>query len=345
LQWWRLDGAGHTVSSQIVLKDSTPVTGIQNRDIEFAEVAWAFFKSRLPSVVTTAPPSPAAIQAAREYNFAAAGQTFIVMHQGKVLDEAYANGGAVDRVQLLASATKGFTGLLGAIAAADGLFSLDEPVAQRALIEWQADAQKSKISYRHLLTMTSGLKELNGASGWNDYLSSTVDHPAGSVFIYSGDPNIFGLALERRLNGESVVSYFDRKLFQPLGITSMRWGSNFQDGHPQLSGGAYLTARDWTRLGEYVRKTFDGTWTGPALLPRPLFDQIFTGNPAHPAYGFYWWLKEAVPADLAATIDANNKNQFDRQIKPIIDSPLVPDDFVMAVGAYAQYLHVSRRAA
>jgi polyhydroxybutyrate depolymerase len=47
LQWWRLDGAGHTVSSQIVLKDSTPVTGIQNRDIEFAEVAWAFFAARL----------------------------------------------------------------------------------------------------------------------------------------------------------------------------------------------------------------------------------------------------------------------------------------------------------
>lgn len=45
--WWRLDGAGHTVSSQIVLKDSTPVTGIQNRDIEFAEVAWAFFAARL----------------------------------------------------------------------------------------------------------------------------------------------------------------------------------------------------------------------------------------------------------------------------------------------------------
>jgi hypothetical protein len=26
---------------------SNPVTGIQNRDIEFAEVAWSFFKSRL----------------------------------------------------------------------------------------------------------------------------------------------------------------------------------------------------------------------------------------------------------------------------------------------------------
>jgi hypothetical protein len=27
---------------------TTPVTGIQNRDIEFAEVVWAFFRARLP---------------------------------------------------------------------------------------------------------------------------------------------------------------------------------------------------------------------------------------------------------------------------------------------------------
>jgi hypothetical protein len=80
-------------------------------------------------------------------------------------------------------------------------------------------------------------------------------------------------------------------------------------------------------------------------LPGPLFDQMFADSAVHRAYGAYWSLKKAVPRDLAATIDANNKNLFDRQTKPIIDSLLVPDDFVMAVGAYAQCLHVSRRAA
>ena len=339
LRWWRLDGAGHTVASRSVLVAPNPTTGIQNRDVEFAEIAWDFFAARLPTAVSSAP-SAAAIQAAREYNFSVGGQTFIVMHQGQVLEESYANGGAAGKVQLLASATKGFTGMLGAIAAADGLFSLDEPAAQRALVEWQSDQQKSKITYRHLLTMTSGLKELNNLSGWNDYLRATVDYPGGSTFVYSGDPNIFGLALERRLGGESVVDYFNRKLFQPLGITSMQWASNFQDGHPQLSGGAYVTARDWAKFGEFVRKTMDGTWSGPALLPRGVFDQVFAGNAAHPAYGFYWWLKKPVPSALGATIDASNKNQFTRQIKPIIDDPRIPADFVMAAGAYGQRLYV-----
>lgn len=48
VEWWRLDGAGHTVASRTVLVEANGVTGVQNRDIEFAEVAWAFFEQLLP---------------------------------------------------------------------------------------------------------------------------------------------------------------------------------------------------------------------------------------------------------------------------------------------------------
>lgn len=289
---------------------------------------------------TIAGPTPEAIAAARSYSASMGGQTFLVLYRGEVVEESYVNGGRADRIQLLASATKGFTGMLGAIAAADGLFDLDEPVSLRAIPEWRDDSLKARITYRHLLTMTSGLRELNDLDGWLDYLPAPVDYPGGSTFVYSGDPNIFGLALERLLAGEAVVDYLARRLLQPLGITTLQWASNFADGHPNLSGSAYVTARDWAKYGEFIRRTMDGTWTGPAILPRAYFDQVFTGNPAHPAYGFYWWLKEPVPTTLAATIDANNKNQFRLQIKPIIDAAIVPGDFVMAAGAYGQRLYV-----
>lgn len=48
VRWWRLDGAGHSMASRTVLIPSSTDNGIQNRDIEFAEVAWAFFAARLP---------------------------------------------------------------------------------------------------------------------------------------------------------------------------------------------------------------------------------------------------------------------------------------------------------
>lgn len=338
LEWWRLDGAGHTAPSRTVLISSNSDRGVQNRDIEFAEVAWSFFKQRLNAV--TAAPSAAALQTAREYNLSVGGQTLIVMYNGAIVEESYGNGGAPDRAQLLASATKGFTGLLGAVAASEGLISLDEAVAQRALTEWQGDARKSRITYRHLLTMSSGLEELNDLRGWNEYLAARAVNEPGSTFVYSGDPNIFGLALERRLGGESVVDYLNRKMLQPLGITSLRWGTNFADGKPQLSGGAYVTARDWVKFGEFIRRTMEGSWSGSTVLQKSLFDQLFVGSRAHPAYGFYWWLKRPVPPALAATIDANNKNQYTRQIKPIIEDARIPDDFVMAAGAFDQRLYI-----
>jgi hypothetical protein len=40
----RYSGGGHTVASQTVIVSPNPVTSIQNRDIEFAEVARAFLR-------------------------------------------------------------------------------------------------------------------------------------------------------------------------------------------------------------------------------------------------------------------------------------------------------------
>ncbi len=49
VEWWRLDGAGHTVSSRTVLVEANRVVGVQNRDVEFAEAAWSFFSRQLPA--------------------------------------------------------------------------------------------------------------------------------------------------------------------------------------------------------------------------------------------------------------------------------------------------------
>lgn len=45
VSWWRLDGAGHSVSSRTILNDG--IAGQQNRDVEFAAIAWAFFDESL----------------------------------------------------------------------------------------------------------------------------------------------------------------------------------------------------------------------------------------------------------------------------------------------------------
>jgi CubicO group peptidase (beta-lactamase class C family) len=287
---------------------------------------------------STTQPTQLQLDAAEQYSNNNGGQTFIVVHKGKIIRESYANGGYPDKLQLLASGTKGFVGMIGAIAAHDGIIQLDTPVVE-VLTEWQKDVQKSKITYRHLLTMQSGLEELKNQSTWTDFLDAKVLYPAGKVFIYGPDPNIFGLTLQRKLGAEKVEDYMNRRLFQPLGMR-VEWRGRFADGNPQISGGAYMRANEWYKFGEFVRLMLTDQWNGPPLVSKSLFNQVISGSSVYPAYGFYWWLKESVPTAVATMVDQLNDNQFTRQIKPILDEQAIPDDFIMCRGAYGQGLYV-----
>jgi CubicO group peptidase (beta-lactamase class C family) len=283
-------------------------------------------------------PSKERMDAAEGYSVKMGGQTFIVVHDGQVIRESYANGGSADRLQLLASATKGLVGMAAAIAADEGIFELDKPVVE-VLTEWKDDPQKSKVTYRHLLTMSSGFEELKDQLAWTDFLKAKVLFPAGSTFIYGPDPNIFGLAFQRKLGAEKVEDYIKRKLFDPLGMR-VEWRGRFADGNPQLSGGAYVRANEWYKYGEFVRRTLDGTWNGPQLLTKALFDEVLRSSEPYAAYGFYWWLKRPVTDSVGRIVDKNNSNQYTTQIKPIIVDTLIPNDFIMCRGAYGQCLYV-----
>jgi hypothetical protein len=121
------------------------------------------FKSRpygeetgLKLVSQASPPTSEQLDAARRYSELHGGQAMVVMWDGKVIFESYANGGGKDRLQPLASGTKSFVGVVAVAAVQDGLIRLDEKACE-SLTEWKTDPLKSQITYRHLLTMTSGL--------------------------------------------------------------------------------------------------------------------------------------------------------------------------------------------
>jgi CubicO group peptidase (beta-lactamase class C family) len=191
-------------------------------------------------------PTPTAIELARAYHEESGGQGLVILWKGEVIHESYANGGSPGRLQLLASGTKGFTGVFGAMTAEDRLIQLDGPVAD-VVPEWRSDPLRSQVTWRHLFTMTSGLDDLKKQDLWEDFLGAEAVAPPGSLFHYGSAPNVFGAALQRILRDQTVEDYMNRRLFEPLGI-DVRWAGSFDDGNPQLSGGAYVSTRDWTKL-------------------------------------------------------------------------------------------------
>ena len=231
----------------------------------------------------------------RAYNYSKnlAGHAMLVMLHGRIVYEKYASGWSSTNLHPLASGTKSFSGVLCMMAVQDGLLKLDEKLAD-TITEWKNDPRKSKITYRQLLTLTSGIK--GGRIGVPVSYSQAIKAPTfadpGKAFSYGPVPfQIFGEALKRKLRPKnmSVADYIKKKILNPLGITRFYW-RNFNTGEPYLNAGAYLTARDWAKYGELLRGK--GSYGGKNLLSPNLLKECFKGTKVNPQYGLTFWLPQ-----------------------------------------------------
>jgi CubicO group peptidase (beta-lactamase class C family) len=293
--------------------------------------------SLLPSGDPVVAPSNAAMAAAADYSKSNRGQTVVVMFDGKLIFERYDNAGAADRVQMLASGSKSFVGIAAVAAVEDGLIKLDDP-ASESITEWKDDPKKAKITYRQLLTLTSGLTpgELGTAvraPAWKEIAAKPMVGEPGKQFQYGAyHLNAFAYALERKLAKETFEDYLRRRIFDVLGV-KVQWRFKCADGHPQVGGGAFMTARDWATLGEFIR--LGGKWNGKQVISSKLLAECFQGSPQNPAYGLTWWLKRPVTAELRRSIPL-----LDWEWGDVANSDWLPGDLVAACGAGKQRLYV-----
>ncbi len=277
---------------------------------------------------------------ARAYSEVNGGFSVLVLQNGTKLFEAYGNGGGADKRHTLASGTKSFTGVLAAAAVEDGFIKLDAAACE-SLTEWKADPLKSRITFRQLLTLTSGLTPGERGEGgrnpaWEDIIAKPMSGQPGAQFEYGAyHLNAFGEALERKLKAakdETFEQYLERRVLKPLGIT-LEWRVRCPDGHPQLGGGAAMTARDWAAFGEFMRQ--GGKWNKLQLIRADLLAECIQGTEQNPAYGLTWWLKETVPDAIIAQVPILQRDMGD-----IVKSDWLPEDLFVAAGAGKQRLYV-----
>jgi CubicO group peptidase (beta-lactamase class C family) len=290
-----------------------------------------------PGASPNAPDGPSPLEQAAAYSAAHAGDALVVWADGAVALEQGQNGFDVDTPHFLASGTKSFAGVAALAAVEDGLFTLDERVAE-TLTEWRGDSTKSQVTVRQLLHLTSGLDA--GAAGeaptFDEALRAEVRDPPGTTFRYGPTAfQVFGALLRRALGGESPLRYYERRIFAPLGIEPGRW-THVNDTDPQLAGGAWLTARDWLRFGRLLLQ--DGRWDGEQVLPAGLLDSLTTPTAASPGYGLTVWLNAPVPPDAPFFEHAPPSLRPDGPQGMVYDDG--PDDLFMAAGLFNQRLYV-----
>jgi len=216
----------------------------------------------------------------------------------------------------LRSVSKSVTSLLVGIALRRGKFpDLDTSVIDQ-FPEYASlrNADNERITFRHLLTMSSGLKwdesipysnpanserqMIAAADPIRYVLEQPVIAPPGSVYNYNGGNTTLLAAVLTKATGRRLDDYAKENLFGPLGITDFEWVSLPSTGQPAAASGLRLRPRDSAKLGQLM--VADGVWTDTQILPRG-----WTGSSMKPRingeglyyYGYQWWLGRTMRND------------------------------------------------
>lgn len=276
------------------------------------------------------PSPPSACAAVTAYNAAHHGVSLLVLKRGKVVCEDYPNGGTADQTHELASGTKSFTGLIAAAAVQDGFLKLDE-LASDTLSEWKSDPLKAKVTVRHLLSLTSGIGKSGTAATYAFAMSRPMMREPGAAWEYGpGSFQVFGEIMKRKLAHRGLPAdplvYLQARILDPIGVKPIGWGRT-TDGDPFMPHGAALTAREWAKVGEFVRNR--GVVNGIARVDPVAFADLFKSPPSNPGYGLSWWLP-GKPDGLTPRGPGLSAESLSG----------VPQDTAMAAGAGDQKLYV-----
>ena len=213
----------------------------------------------------------------------------VVVHNGRIVGERYAEGFSPQTPLLGWSMTKTVTAAIIGTLVREGRMSLDQ---DELFEEWTADG-RAAITLADLMAMSSGLEFNEDYGDVTDvtrmlYLQpdmaafaseKPLAGPVGETFSYSSGTTVLLSRLWQEAFDDpaAALAWPREALFGPLGMTSAVLEA---DASGTLVGSSYLyaTARDWARFGEFLRN--GGAWAGQRILPQ----------------GFVGWMREAAPA-------------------------------------------------
>lgn len=291
---WYTDGFGCTVSGQAPeLPAAAPVTGSN----PIAEA---------PSPTS----SSAEIEAALDTAFAdgLGTRAIVVVKEGDVIAERYADGFDANTPQLGWSMAKSFASLLvGAMVEAEGIDITETDLRP----EW-AGEDRSEITLEHLLRMTSGLQwdetyDLGTEITRMLYLdpdmgsfaaAQPLAHGVNTYNEYSsGSTNI---ACDTLLTlTDSDANLPRTMLLEPLGMSTAVLEPDGA-GIPVCSSYLWASPRDWAMLGQFALD--DGVVDGVRILPEGWMSQSVTPTDVAEMddanYGMSWWLNQRADGSL-----------------------------------------------
>jgi CubicO group peptidase (beta-lactamase class C family) len=282
--------------------------------------------------------NPSNVRAAATYSADRKGLSMLVIQHGKTLLEEYPGGGSAHSGYKIYSGTKAFWNLAALAAAEEGLLSLDERVAE-TIPAWRDDARKSRVTIRQLLDFSCGVDPgffLHADDPGNrDTIAISLPAVAepGTAFIYGPSAlQVFHEILKIKLKSESPTHFLERRVLHRLGLGSQRY-LNDRAGNPLLASGWFLTARQWSKMGEVALRG------GSPVVGS--MSSCWRGSPANHAFSLGWWNNHAAPGGREFDIENMLIPKWPQQnwSGTCLCSD-APSDLVACVGSLYQRLYV-----
>lgn len=242
----------------------------------------------------------------------------LLVKDDRLVLEEYFHGYNRLRTHDVASVTKSVTSILIGIAIDQGAVAGTDQSLADLLPKYadliQTDPAKQDLKLWHILTMTSGFEWDEETHPYGDLrndctqmersadpvrfvLERPLVHEPGAHFQYSGGNAMLLSAIIKSKTGMQADAFAEKYLFEPLGISSYKWG-RYANGLTDTGGGLSLRPRDMAKIGLLVLN--DGRWNGEQVIPKSWVEESTQAHVAADAgaeYGYQWW-RTRVPVGL-----------------------------------------------
>ena len=252
---------------------------------------------------------------------------FLVIRDDKLLYEGYFNGYDRESTQTSFSVAKSFVSALVGIAIEEGYIgSVEDPITK--YVPELEGPEMDKITIRHLLTMSSGLRYSGEGGGGGPLgddaktyydpnlreLALTVEpevEPERRWEYNNYHPLLLGMVLERATD-RPVATYLSQKIWRPLGMEAEgSWSLDSEaSGFEKMESGINGRAIDFAKFGRlYLNR---GEWKGKEVVPQSWVEESTrvdtTTDPAD-FYQYFWWV-DVVEPDRGRFMARGNLGQF-----------------------------------
>jgi CubicO group peptidase (beta-lactamase class C family) len=235
---------------------------------------------------------------------------YIVVQDTAILHEQYWDGYDDHSLSNSFSASKSIVALLAGIARDEGkIKSFDQPVAD--YYPAYGKDERSKITIRHLLTMSAGLD-------WDETYNSPFSITTRAYYGNEIEPLIAGMKPEEEpgiihryksgvtellamvvsnATGMPLGDYASAKLWTPIGAEhDALWSLDHKNGIEKAYCCFNSNARDFARIGQLILNK--GKWNGVQIVSEEFLDEATTAanwlkdektGETVDYYGYQWW--------------------------------------------------------